>query len=437
MSWQTTLALLGYATVIVFMVLIMTKKLSPFTSLIIVPIAFAMIGGMTNKIPAFIQAGLKGVATTSFMLFFAILFFGIMLTVGLFDPLVNKVIKIVKGDPLKILVGTAVLAAIVSLDGDGATTDIIVCSAMVPIYNKLKINKMYLAALVVLMNTILNLIPWGGPTARVAAVTNIDGGVLMKPFLPAMIVGIVWILAVAYWLGLKERKRLGVTKLDDVVGSEMAATLSEEELALKRPKLVWVNFIITALVLVALLSQKVPANVAFEIGTALALIINFRTLKEQKAAISLQADSIIHTVGMILAAGVFMGVLTESKMADAIGTQIVGMVPASMGSHFLGITSLLSIPGTFFLSNDAYYFGVLPVLLKAGASYGFSNLQIGIAALTGQAVHLLSPLVASIYLLLNLTDQDLGEWQKFCFPITMVLFVIYVVCLAVAGVLPL
>ena len=44
MSWQTTLALLGYATVIVFMILIMTKKLSPFTSLIIVPIAFAMIG---------------------------------------------------------------------------------------------------------------------------------------------------------------------------------------------------------------------------------------------------------------------------------------------------------------------------------------------------------------------------------------------------------
>ncbi|MBL4938220.1 citrate transporter [Clostridium sp. YIM B02515] len=434
---MTLLAGLGYLTVVVFMVLIMTKKLSPFTSLIIVPIIFAIIGGFTNKLPAFIQAGLKGVATTSFMLFFAILFFGIMLTVGLFDPLVNKVIKLVKGDPLKILIGTAVLAAIVSLDGDGATTDIIVCSALVPIYNKLKIKKMYLAALVVLMNTILNLIPWGGPTARVAATTNIDGGVLMKPFLPAMVIGIIYILVVAYWLGLKERKRLGITTLDGASHGEMAATLTEEELALKRPKLVFVNFIITILVLVALLSQKVPANVAFEIGTALALIVNFRTLKDQRSAISFQADSIIHTVGMILAAGVFMGILTESKMAEAMGNHIVSLVPASMGSHFLGITSLLSIPGTFFLSNDAYYFGVLPVLLKAGAAYGFSNLQIGIAALTGQAVHLLSPLVASIYLLLNLTDQDLGEWQKFCFPITMGLFVIYVVTLAIGGVLPL
>ncbi|MDV3426031.1 MAG: citrate transporter, partial [Bacillota bacterium] len=144
---------------------------------------------------------------------------------------------------------------------------------------------------------------------------------------------------------------------------------------------------------------------------------------------------IIHTVGMILAAGVFMGVLTESKMAEAMGNHIVGLIPASAGSHFLGLTSLISIPGTFFLSNDAYYFGVLPVLLKAGSAYGFSTLQIGIAALTGQAVHLLSPLVASIYLLLNLTDQDLGEWQRFCFPFMMVVFVIYMVTLLITGAL--
>jgi citrate-Mg2+:H+ or citrate-Ca2+:H+ symporter, CitMHS family len=437
MSWQTTLALLGYGTVIVFMVLIMTKKLSAFTSLIVVPIVFALIGGMGPKIGAYAQAGIKSVATTSAMLFFAILFFGIMLTAGLFDPLVNWVIKVVKGDPLKILVGTAVLAAVVSLDGDGATTDIIVCSALVPIYNKLKINKMYLAALVVLMNTILNLIPWGGPTARVAAVTNIDGGILMKPFLPGMALSIIYILAVAYWLGLKERKRLGITKLDEASHNEMAATVSAEEAALKRPKLIWINLILTLLVCAALLTSKLPANIAFEIGAAIALIVNYKTLKEQRDVIGMNADSIIHTVGMILAAGIFMGILTESKMAEAIALNLVGMIPKSMGSHFLGITSLLSIPGTFFLSNDAYYFGVLPVLIKTGATYGFSTLQIGLAALTGQAVHLLSPLVASIYLLLNLTDQDLGEWQKFCFPFTMVLFVIYVVTLTITGYLPL
>lgn len=432
---MTFLAALGYLLVIVFMVLIMTKKMSPFTSLIIVPLIFGFIGGFGPQLAKFAQSGLKGVATTSFMLFFAILFFGIMLTVGLFDPLVDAIVKLVKGDPLKIIIGTAVLAAIVSLDGDGATTDIIVCAALVPVYNKLKINKMYLAAMVIMMNTILNLIPWGGPTARVAATTNIDGGVYLKVFLPGMIIGIIYVLGLAYWLGLKERKRLGITKLDGVPVNEMAANLTEEEKALRRPKLIWINLIITLVVIAALLSQKFPANVAFEIGTALALVVNFRSLKDQRAAISLQADSIIHTVGMILAAGVFMGVLTDSGMATAMGKHIVGLIPASMSSHFLGLTSLISIPGTFFLSNDAYYFGVLPVLMKAGAAYGFTSLQVGTAALTGQAVHLLSPLVASIYLLLNLTDQDLGEWQKFCFLPCMVLFVIYMVTLVITGAL--
>lgn len=432
---MTLLAALGYLLVIVFMILIMTKRMSPFTSLIIVPLVFGYIGGFGPSLAKFAQAGLKGVATTSFMLFFAILFFGIMLTVGLFDPLIDKVIKVVKGDPLKIIVGTAILAALVSLDGDGATTDIIVCAALVPIYNKLKMNKMYLAAMVIMMNTILNLVPWGGPTARVAAVTNIDGGVYMNIFMPGMILSIIWILVVAYRYGLKERKRLGVTKLDGEAKNEMAATLTDEEKALRRPKLIWVNLIITVIVLAALLSQKVAANVAFEIGAAVALVVNFRSLKEQRAAISLQAESIIHTVGMILAAGIFMGVLTESGMATAMGNHIVGLIPKSMGSHFLGLTSIISIPGTLFLSNDAYYFGVLPVLLKAGAAYGFSTLQIGIAALTGQAVHLLSPLVASIYLLLNLTDQDLGEWQRFCFLPLMVVFVIYMVTLTISGAL--
>lgn len=432
---MTLLAALGYLTVIVFLVLIMTKRMSPFTSLIIVPLIFGFIGGFGPKLATFAANGVKSVSSTASLLFFAILFFGMMLTAGLFDPLVKFVVKTVKGDPLKVIVGTAILAAVVSLDGDGTTTDLIVCSAMVPVYNKLKMNKMYLAAMVIMMNTILNLIPWGGPTARVAAVTKIDGSVLMQPFLPGMVIGIIWVLAVAYWLGLKERKRLGVVDLNGLAEAEMAATLSEEEAALKRPKLIWLNLILTLIVCAALLSQKVPANICFVIGSALAILINYRTLKEQKDVIATQAENIVPTVLVIFAAGVFMGVLSDSKMADAIGNHIVGLIPASMAPHFLGITSLLSIPGTLFLSNDAYYFGVLPVLMKAGAAYGFSNYQLGVAALTGQAVHLLSPLVASIYVLLGLTDQDLGEWQRFCFPICMVLYVIYVATLVVTGVL--
>jgi hypothetical protein len=53
----------------------------------------------------------------------------------------------------------------------------------------------------------------------------------------------------------------------------------------------------------------------------------------------------------------------------------------------------LSLPGTFFISNDAFYFGMLPILAEAGAHYGVEPMAIARASLMGQPVHLLSPLV--------------------------------------------
>jgi CitMHS family citrate-Mg2+:H+ or citrate-Ca2+:H+ symporter len=41
------------------------------------------------------------------MLMFAILYFALMIDSGLFDPAVRKILKMVKGDPLKVSVGTA------------------------------------------------------------------------------------------------------------------------------------------------------------------------------------------------------------------------------------------------------------------------------------------------------------------------------------------
>ena len=80
---------------------------------------------------------------------------------------------------------------------------------------------------------------------------------------------------------------------------------------------------------------------------------------------------------------------------------------------------------------------MLPVLAEAGYSYGFTALEIGTASLLGQAFHLLSPLVAFIYLLLNLTGLDMGEWQRESAKWAVGIFVIYLVTAAVTGGVPL
>lgn len=432
-----SLALLGYGLVIVFMALIMTKRLSAFTSLILVPLVFAYIGGFGPKLGAFALTGIKSVAPTATMLLFAILYFGIMINVGLFDPLVDWVIKFVKGDPLKVLVGTAILAAAVSVDGDGSTTTMICCSALLPIYLRLKMKPLYLATIIIMQNGIMNLLPWGGPTARITAALKLDGSEILRPLVPGMIIAIIYVIGVAYYLGLKERKRLGIIKVDKIAASEMSATLSPEMEVLKRPKLIWINFIMTILVMGTLIGGKVPAPVIFEVATALALMINFRSMKTQRKLIDINAGNAIQVVIMVLAAGVFMGILTETKMAEAIALNLASVVPKSLGSHWALVTAFISVPGAFLLSNDAFYFGVVPVLAKTGAAYGFTSLQIGIASTMGQAFHLLSPLVAFIYLLLQLTDVDMGEWQRHAAKFSLGTFIIFILAAALTGVMPL
>ncbi|MBP5120138.1 citrate transporter, partial [Pseudomonas protegens] len=109
------LTFLGFAMVITFMFLIMTKRLSALIALIIVPILFALFGGFAPKIGPMMLEGITKLAPTGVMLMFAILYFALMIDSGLFDPAVRKILKLVKGDPLKVSVGTAVLALVVSL----------------------------------------------------------------------------------------------------------------------------------------------------------------------------------------------------------------------------------------------------------------------------------------------------------------------------------
>ena len=69
---------------------------------------------------------------------------------------------------LRVVVGTALLAAIVSLDGDGSTTFMITVSAMYPLYKRLKMSLVVMTGVAAMANGVMNTLPWGGPTARAA-----------------------------------------------------------------------------------------------------------------------------------------------------------------------------------------------------------------------------------------------------------------------------
>ncbi|MGK5632641.1 citrate:proton symporter, partial [Streptomyces sp. URMC 123] len=217
------LTVLGFVMIACFLALIMTKKMSPMAALILVPALFCVLVGQGGRLGEYVLKGIGSLAPTAAMLMFAIVYFGVMIDVGLFDPIVRAILRFCRADPLRIVLGTALLAAIVSLDGDGSTTFMITVSAMYPLYKRLGMNLVVLTAVAATANGVMNTLPWGGPTARAATALKLDAGDIFVPMIPALAVGLVFVFVLAAFLGLRERRRLGVLSLDAALAPERAA----------------------------------------------------------------------------------------------------------------------------------------------------------------------------------------------------------------------
>ncbi len=408
------LAFLGFATIVVFLILIMTKRMSVMTALVLTPIVFGFIAGFNpNDLGKFALDGIKQVAPTGILLMFAVLYFATMLDAGLFDPIISFIIKSVKGDPLKVIMGTAILTMIVHLDGDGTATFMIVLSAFLPIYKQLKINRLILSCVVALAVGPLHLVPWSGTSARAISTLKSDAVHIFNPNIPAILGGIAWVLFVAYWLGKKERKRLGIIDFQYNPKDELTA----EQRALRRPKLLIFNALLTVFLITSLIKGWIPAPVLFVAASMIALLINFPKLPEQQRILRGHGTNIFLVSSMIFAAGIFSGILTGTKMIDAMANSLVSMIPQQHANILPTLTAITSLPASMLFTPDAYYFGVVPILSQTATQFGIDNLEIGRAALLGQMTvgFPISPLTASTFLLVGLAEVDLGEHQRFTF----------------------
>lgn len=446
------LTILGFTMIATFLVLIMLKKMSPIAALVLIPALFCVFVGKGAHLGDYVIDGVTSLAPTAAMLMFAIVYFGVMIDVGLFDPIVRGILKFCKADPMRIVVGTAVLAAIVSLDGDGSTTFMITVSAMYPLYKRLKMSLVVLTGVAAMANGVMNTLPWGGPTARAATALKLDASDIFVPMIPALAVGLLGVFVLSYALGLRERKRLGVLTLDEVLEPETETVLvgaggsgdektpvrtggagsgadadapqgTEEEddgfqgldphRATLRPKLYWFNALLTVTLLTAMIMEWLPIPVLFLIGAALVLTVNFPHIPDQKARIAAHAENVLNVSGMVFAAAVFTGVLQGTGMVESMAKWMVDVIPQGMGPHMALVTGVLSLPLTYFMSNDGFYFGVLPVLAEAGAAHGVSPLEIARASLVGQPLHMSSPLVPAVYVLVGMAKVEFGDHTRF------------------------
>jgi CitMHS family citrate-Mg2+:H+ or citrate-Ca2+:H+ symporter len=452
------LVVLGFLMIALFMYLVMAKKATPIATLILVPLAFGLFAGAGLGIGDMVMESVGKLAPTAALLFFAIIFFGTMIDVGLFDPLIRAILKFAGNDPMKLVVGTALLTSIVSLDGDGSTTFIIVTSAFLPLYLRLGMSPVVLTVVAAMSNGVLNTVPWGGSTSRAAAALNVSPIDIFVPMIPSIIAGLAAVLVLAYILGRSEQKRLGEVFLDDnrgvlgqrilerdsiligadggapggsrkasggnagdkgssvIIANDFSASFTEDGQFIQRPnakpKLIWVNFILTIAVMVTLVMDIVAPALIFMVAVGIALVINFPRVTEQSAQIKAHASSVISVVGMVFAASVLTGVMNGTGMVKAMAGWLVQIIPDFMGPFMAVIAGILSIPLTFIMTNDAFYFGVLPILSETAGHFGIEPVEMARASLVGQALHQSSPLVASFLLLIGLANVNLGDHFK-------------------------
>jgi CitMHS family citrate-Mg2+:H+ or citrate-Ca2+:H+ symporter len=404
--------------VVTFMILIMTKRMSAIAALLVVPIVFGLLAGAGAGLGEMILKGVGQVAPTALMLSFAVLYFAIMMDAGLFDPLVNKVLAIVGEDPLRISLGTAILAMLVSIDGDGTTTALIVITAFLPVYRRVGMNPLILATLLGLSNSLMNYVPWGGPSARAAAAVHVDLADVVGPLLPAMGVGLLGILGLAWLFGKSERKRLAFTGVAGTADPGAAVTalppaLDAERAAIRRPKLFWFNLVLTVGLILGMILGLAPLPVLMMGAFAVAATVNYPRVSDQKARLAAHADNVVNVVVLLFAAGAFTGILNGTGMSNAMATAALAVIPPQIGPFLAPITALVSMPLTFVMSNDAYYFGVVPVIANAAAGFGIEPAAIARASLIGQPVHSMSPLLAPIYLACGLLGVDVADAQRF------------------------
>jgi citrate-Mg2+:H+ or citrate-Ca2+:H+ symporter, CitMHS family len=436
------LSFLAFSMVATFMALIMTRRLSALLALIIVPTLFGLASGHGAELGGMMFAGVRDLAPTGVMLLFAILYFGLMIDAGLFEPLIRRIVALVRGDPVRITVGTALLALLVSLDGDGTTTYMITVGAMLPLYRHMRLDVRIMACIIIMAGAVMNLLPWGGPTARAAAALRLDVSDVFLPLLPAMVGTAAWVILLAYYFGLRERRRLaaGLATNLPAIALPVAVPESVGDAASdspRKPRLLWFNFALTAALIVLLVMNIMPLAILFMLAFAVALAVNYPSVAEQRARLTVHAGNALAVASLVFAAGIFTGILSGTKMVDAMANTVLSVIPPAIGPYLAPITAVLSMPFTFFISNDAFYFGMLPIIAKTAAEYGISAAEIARASLIGQQVHLLSPLVPSTYLLVGMAGIELGEHQRFTLKWALGSCVVMLVIALALGIFPL
>ena len=420
---DTILALLGFATVIAVIVLLLRNVTVPALAFVGVSTITAAIlvatGAFTlDEMADFIKEGVKCVHGTAILFIFSVLFFGVMTDAGMFDKIIGALMKKVGNNVIGVTLMTCLIAIIGHLDGGGASTFLITIPAMLPVYKRLHMRRETLLLICVTSMGVMNLLPWGGPTMRAASVLGVESNDLWSQIVPMQVVGLILAVGTAIFWGFQEKKR--IAKLGDAAIEDASkyddSDSEEKNNELARPKNFIFNVILTLAVIIVLVMDIFPSYYVFMVGCALGILVNYRGKKLQNSIIKSHAASGLTMASTIMCAGVFLGVLSKSGIMEKMAIMMAGVIPASMGKFLPVIIGVLSVPLALLFDTDSYFYGLLPVLISVGNQFGVNPAHIAIAMVVCRnCATFISPVAPATYLGIGLAGVEIKDHIKYCF----------------------
>lgn len=413
------LSIVGLLVILTIVILLITQKLNPIVALVIIPFIGALIAGFGfEQITEFFNDGISSVISVVIMFVFAILFFGIMQDTGLFNPIISKMVKLSRGNVILVAMTTVIIGAVAHLDGSGASTFLITIPALLPLYKKLNMSPYMLVMLIGMSASIMNMVPWGGPLGRTAAVLSVDPTELWQPLIPLQGVLIVLLIAMGALAGKFEQNRLkkkglliGDVNFDNF---ELTSEKDEEAADLERPKLLWFNLVLTIAVVVLLVWGVLPAGLVFMLAVSIALPVNYTNMNVQMDRIRAHAPSALMMAAIILAAGSFLGILENSGMLNSLAEDIVVILPGFMVPYLHYIIGFFGAPLELVLNTDAYYFALLPVVEQIVSEHGVDQITAAYAIMIGNVIGtFISPFSPALWLAVGLAGIEMGRYIRY------------------------
>ncbi len=429
-------AVVGFAMIICIVALLLKGKMSPIVVLTIIPAVAALIlGHGPVEIADFIKEGVKTTTNNGILFIFSVIYFGVMSDTGMFDVIVNFLVKKAGNNVIAVTVATALIATIAHLDGTTATTVLITIPALYPVYKAMKIDTKILLCLTGACMGVMNLLPWGGPVARAATVLSMDANDLWHILIPIQIVGLIFNVIVAVLLGMLAVKQgAGAGKGETV---EQDQKEKDEEAALRRPKLLIFNLVLTIALIAVLSAGLVTSYVAFMIALSLALAVNYPSLKLQDKLVKKHAPAALIISATLFSAGAMVGIFDGTGMLTEMANAIMSIIPGFLGQFIHIIFGILALPLGLCIGTDAYFYGIMPLVMQVGETYGVASLSTALTMVIGKNLALMvSPLVPATYLAIGLTDVELKDHMKFSIPIYWGVSLVMLVIGVLIGIIP-